>query len=99
LQSIILSHQYCEVYFISLTVVNPQWGLATKYYWNRPPYSYWLDPPLGVTKGLHFPSPLACAGGDTVIFVVNVALVGVSGSIAQESFLCIHPRTNYKHRC
>jgi len=37
LSSIVLSQQCCEVYFISLTVVNPWWDLAAKYYWNRSP--------------------------------------------------------------
>ena len=47
LPSIVLSQQCCEVevYFISLTVVNPQWDLTAKYYWNRPPkLSGWIRP-------------------------------------------------------
>jgi len=37
LPSTVLSQQRCEIYFISLAVVNPQWELNTKYHWNRPP--------------------------------------------------------------
>jgi len=37
LPSVVLSQQCCEVYFISLTVVNPSWDLAIKCCVNRPP--------------------------------------------------------------
>jgi len=35
--SIVLSQQCCEVYFISLAILNPLRDLTTKYYWIRPP--------------------------------------------------------------
>ena len=45
LQSIVLLQQCCEVYFISLTVVNPWWDLTTKYYWNSSPnFTGWIRP-------------------------------------------------------
>jgi len=47
LLSIVLSQEFCEVYFISFTVAKPLWHLTSKYYWNRPtPQPYWLDPSL-----------------------------------------------------
>jgi len=33
-----------EVYFFPLTIAKALWDLTTKYYWNRPPWPYWLDP-------------------------------------------------------
>jgi len=44
--SIVLSQQqFCEVYIISLTEVNPQCNLNAKYYWNRPPkLTGWIRP-------------------------------------------------------
>ena len=46
LPSIVLSQQYCEVYFISLTVVNAYCDLTTKCCWNRSPSSLtgWIRP-------------------------------------------------------
>jgi len=45
-QSVVLSQQFCEVYFISLTVAKPSWDLTSTYYRSRLPDFYWLDPPL-----------------------------------------------------
>ena len=35
--SIVLSQQFCEAYFISVTVAKLLWDLTTKYYWNSSP--------------------------------------------------------------
>ena len=51
LSSIVLWQKFCEVYFISLKVVNPWGDLTNKFYWNRPPNLIgWICP--GVKTGI-----------------------------------------------
>jgi len=41
----LFSRSSVEVYFVSLTVENPQWELTTKYYWNHIPLTLLAVPP------------------------------------------------------
>ena len=57
-----LSQQSCEVYFISLAVVNLWWNLTAKHYWNRPSnITGWIRPWLHLRpfQNFHFKSDLS----------------------------------------